>query len=347
MDTSAYAMDTPSAFDVDPTPHPRRDAPSDHQMAFQSLETGYDDSPPARFEMPPSSERPPARRQPREREPPSRRAPPSSRRSSNVGGRSPPRRGPGPRVSRMTSDSGFSHATSKSDLDEQRLKREEEIRQIAIKRAERVKKQEEARAREETEKRKMEEKIRAKRKVLAKQANDKGRGGNFKSIMSSSRAAPAAVATTSGAHAGSGRGVPGHRRRVRDVRRGRVGGGPRRSAGERAEAQARAAHAEEGWRSRRGGFPPAAGGEVSAEAEKPRSPVGAKPRDGGEPSPAKSRPPPVVRTTENSFLKQKKEKEAAARAKENEERRKEQERKAKAQARAPPTSRRRWSSTRS
>ena len=36
----------------------------------------------------------------------------------------------------------------------------------------------------------MEEKIRAKRKVLAKQANDKGRGGNFKSIMSSSRAAP-------------------------------------------------------------------------------------------------------------------------------------------------------------
>ena len=332
MDTSAYAMDTPSAFDVDPTPHPRRDAPSDHQMAFQSLETGYDDSPPARFEMPPSSERPPARRRAREREPPSRRAPPSSRRSSNVGGRSPPRRGPGPRVSRMTSDSGFSHATSKSDLDEQRLKREEEIRQIAIKRAERVKKQEEARAREETEKRKMEEKIRAKRKVLAKQANDKGRGGNFKSIMSSSRAAPPPWRRLP-EH------VPDPDAEYPDTAEGYATYAVDELVVDRVVQLAREPRPKPGQPMPKkggvrgaGGFGPPPAVKSPPRRRSPGRPSARSPGTGGEPSPAKSRPPPTVRTTENSFLKQKKEKEAAARAKENEERRKEQERKAKAQA---------------
>ena len=336
-DTSAYAFDTPAAFDVDPTPHPRRDldAPSDqHQrMAYQSLEAEYDDSPPARFGGAPSSERPPARRQPREREPTSRRAPPSSSRSSaNAGGRSPPRRGPGPRASRVASDSGYSHATSKSDLDEQRLKREEEIRQIAIKRAEKMKKLEEAKAREETEKRKMEGKIRAKREMLAKQAKEKGRGGNFASIMSSARAAPAPW-----------RRLPEHEpdpyAEYPDTAEGYATYAVNELVFDRVVQLAREPRPKPGQPMPRKGGVRGAGGfgpppmKSPPRRRSPGKPSARSPGTGGEPSPAKSRPaPPVVRTTENSFLKQKKEKEAAARAKENEERRKEQERKAQAQA---------------
>ena len=232
----------------------------------------------------------------------------------------------------MTSDSGFSHATSKSDLDEQRLKREEEIRQIAIKRAERVKKQEEARARLERDGEAQDGGENSRQaKVLAKQANDKDAAGT--SNPARARAAPppwrrlpehepdpnAEYPDTAEGYATCTPWTSWWWTASFSWRESR--GGPSRGS----PCRRRVAFAARGGRR-----PPPAGCSLRRGGEA-RAPVGANPGR-GSPSPAKSRPPPTVRTTENYTLKQKKEKEAAARAKENEERRKEQERKAKAQA---------------
>ena len=239
------------------------------------------------------------------------RAAPSSRRSLDAAG---------------SNDGGFGRMSKADALLEQRLKREEEIRQIGIKRAEKVRKQQEAKEQEEMERYLFEQKMRAKREQLAKVAKEKGRGGNFGSIQSSGRLNPAAW-----------RKLPEHE--------------PNPDAHYEDTAEGYATYAVDELvldrvyllakepRPKRVSNRPKPGQPLSPPRTRVKGAGGfgpppkvTSPTKNRSPGKSERQPHIAVKTNENSFLKMKKAKEAAARKKEDDERKAEMARKAKAQA---------------